>query len=247
MERKSKINNSFYDTLGSLWYEGDNHPIALLRAESRITTPWILTEIGKVFKEKKCRVLDIACGGGFHANSLAKKGYQVTGLDISKESLNIAKQYDETKTVDYIVGDACSLPFEAESFDVVSAMDFLEHTEQQEEVVKEAGRVLKKGGIFLFHTFNRNLLSYLFVIKGVEWSIKNAPPNLHTFDLFIKPQEVKKLCEKAGLTIESFLGMAPKVKSTAFWKMLLTRRVPPSFSFKHTPSLSLGYLGTATK
>lgn len=240
------INNDFYETLCEDWYAAYDHPVALLRAENQIRTPWILAEIEKHF-QKPVRLLDIGCGAGLLTNAAAKKGHEVTGIDLSANSLSVAKQHDTTQSVHYECANALDLPFAEGTFDVVTAMDVLEHVEHPDTLIQEASRMLKPNGLFFFHTFNRNLLSYLLVIKGVEWFVRNAPPHMHVYSLFIRPQELQKMCEKHHLIPEKWIGLRPKIGNWAFFKLLSTRVVPPDFQFCFSKSLSTGYCGIARK
>ncbi len=245
MAREQKvINNRFYDDLHAAWYEENNHPIALLRAENQARNPWIIKTIHDYGKEQ-ANVLDIGCGGGLLTNALACAGHRVKGIDLSQTSLDQAKQRDQTQSVEYLRCDAEQLPFEAATFDVVCAMDFLEHVENPEKIIAEASRVLKPGGLFFFHTFNRNVLSYLLVIKGVEWLVPNTPEEMHIYRLFIRPDELQKLCLKAGLRIQSIQGLMPDLRRASFWKSLFRRRISPDFPFTFTSSAKVGYLGFA--
>lgn len=240
------INNDFYETLHEGWHTAQDHPIALLRAENAVRTPWIAEEIGKRFNSK-VNVLDIGCGGGLLTNYLAKLGHDVSGIDISQNSLTVAKKYDETKKVQYKHANAYELPFNDKLFDVACAMDILEHVEEPERLIQEASRILKPGGIFFFHTFNRNILSKLLVIKGVDYFVKNAPKNMHVYNLFIKPEEAVQMNLRAGLIVESMIGLVPTIMHRAFWKLAFTRTVPKDFSFHFTKSLLTGYCGIAVK
>jgi 2-polyprenyl-6-hydroxyphenyl methylase/3-demethylubiquinone-9 3-methyltransferase len=240
------INNEFYEELLDKWHKAYDHPVALLRAENQIRVPWVLSEIAK-YHSQNASLLDIGCGGGFLTNAAQIAGHTVTGIDLSESSLSIAHQLDTTKKVRYIKANAYSLPFPDKSFDVVSAMDVLEHVDNPSLLISEASRVLKKGGLFFFHTFNRNPFSYLLVIKGVEWFVKNTPPNMHIYSLFIKPSELKILCSKHSLQVSSFIGLRPKFFSLPFLQLLLTRKVSPQFSFSFSKSLLTGYSGFAKK
>lgn len=245
MERQAcsqTINNEFYDELGNDWYTSENHPIALLRAENALRVPWIIEEIGK---EKS--VLDIGCGGGFLTNALAKAGHQAFGIDVSGKSLEVAKKRDTTGTVQYQKANAYALPYENESFDVVCAMDVLEHVEEPSLLIQEASRVLKSEGLFFFHTFNRNFLSYLIIIKGVDWCVPNAPKNMHVYPLFIKPKELKQLLFDKKLAITTLKGFRPKIFSRSFLKMLFSRKIPDDFGFRFSKNLDIGYCGAAKK
>jgi len=240
------VNNDIYETLGARWYGAEDDPVALLRAESQLRNPWVVERIREAFHDEPCSVLDIGCGGGFLANHLAIAGHRVTGLDSSADALHVATAHDPTRSVIYERGDALSLPFADGSFDVVCAMDFLEHVEDPKRAIAEAARVLAPGGLFFFHTFNRNLLSWLVIIKGVEWFVRNTPPHLHVLRLFLKPEEIAESCLRSGLEAPAFYGVRPKL-GAAFLRLLLTRRVASEFSFVFTSSTRLGFSGLTRK
>jgi 2-polyprenyl-6-hydroxyphenyl methylase / 3-demethylubiquinone-9 3-methyltransferase len=241
------VNNEIYHELGERWYKAKDDPVALLRAESRARNPWIVREINQHFSPSTAHVLDVGCGAGFLSNDLARQGFEVTGLDASENSLAVARHHDATGKVRYQLGDAYQLPYADESFEAVCAMDFLEHIEKPERVIAEIGRVLKPGGLFFFHTFNRNLMAWLIVIKGVEWVVKNTPRDLHILKLFIKPEELKTMCEHSGLRMESLQGLVPKIQQRALWRMILRGVVDDEFEFHFTKSTLTGYAGFAVK
>lgn len=248
MERKNAnvINNAFYDDLNQMWYGSLDHPIALLRAENNLRNPWIADILHKTFTYP-CKVLDIGCGGGFLSNELARRGHLVHGIDLSEKSLEIATKTDSTKSVQYQRASGYELPYPDSIFDAVCAMDLLEHVENPAQVIAEAARVLKKDGLFFFHTFNRNFLSYFMVIKGVEWCFSNTPKNMHVYPLFIKPKELATICENHGLFIKKIVGCRPDFSQSAFWKMLFTRKVQEDFRFIFTSSPRTGYTGYSVK
>ena len=177
----------------------------------------------------------------------SRQGIDVVGFDASAESLGVARLHDATARAQYQQGDANHLPFANESFEVVCAMDFLEHVEQPPQIIAAAARVLKPGGMFFFHTFNRNWGAWLFGIKGVEWFVKNTPRDLHLHRLFIKPAELQQYCEQSGLRVPAIYGLAPVVASRSFWKMVATGKVDDDFQFQFIRSVLLGYIGFATK
>ncbi len=244
---KVQVNNEYYHDLGEGWHTADDDPIALLRAESKIKNPWVIETILETLGPGKKDILDVGCGAGFLSNAMAVAGHSVSGLDMSNESLAIAKKYDETNSVNYLYGDAYQLPFENESFDVVSAMDFLEHVEEPVRVIQEAQRVLKPGGVFFFHTFSKNILAYLVVIKLVEWFLPKTPKHLHILRLFISPKELEKMCTLAKLKVVHMHGIKPVLSKWSFWSSLLKRRIHPDFKFEFTKSTLISYIGYAKK
>lgn len=246
MVQKARINNAFYEELGEDWHNSFDHPVALLRAENALRNPWIASVLEKQQRAFQT-FLDIGCGAGFLTNELALRGHQVFGIDLSPSSLEVAQSRDLTKSVEYQQASAYSLPFPDQSFDAVAAMDLLEHVEDPERVIQEASRVLKPGGLFFFHTFNRNLWSYLLVIKGVEWCLKKAPKEMHVYHLFLKPKEVTAFCKRHQLQVKEIRGVAPVLCSPSFFKLLLKGEIDSTFRFTFTSILSSGYTGYSLK
>jgi len=243
----SEVDNDYYHHLGEDWLNAKDDPIALLRAESKIKNPWVIETIKKELGNDSKAVLDIGCGAGFLSNAIALEKHHVHGIDMSEESLAIARKYDTTKTAQYQSANAYSLPFENNSFDVVCAIDFLEHVEEPEKVIAEASRVLRPGGIFFFHTFSKNLLAYFVIIKLVEWFLPKTPKNLHILRLFISPKQLKRMNELANLKTIKMFGIRPRIEKLSFWISLFKREVHNDFSFAFTKSTLLSYIGYAQK
>lgn len=241
MANTNEVDNSIYDNYGDQWYTAVDDPIALLRAENKVKSPWILARI-----KVPSVVLDVGCGAGFLTNELALAGHKVTGVDLSETSLEVAGRYDQTKTVTYKVANAYELPFPDASFDVLCAMDFLEHVEDPAKVIKEFSRVLKPGGKFFYHTFNRNIISWFVIIKLVEWLIPKTPKNMHVLRLFIKPWELKQYCQLAQMETKELIGIKPVFSSIPITK-IFSGVVPPEMRFELTSSLMTSFLGVAVK
>jgi 2-polyprenyl-6-hydroxyphenyl methylase/3-demethylubiquinone-9 3-methyltransferase len=245
MEKNIEVDNSIYEQYGERWYTAYDDPVALLRAENKAKFPWILNKL-RTFCDHHGSILDVGCGGGFLSNELARQGYKVTGVDLSPESLKVARAYDVTKSVSYQEADAFKLPFPDASFDALTAMDFLEHVERPDLVIKEFSRVLKPGGLFFFHTFNRNPIAWLVVIKLLEWFIKNTPKNMHVIRLFIKPKELAQYAQSAQMQVMSMIGIRP-VFSSIGWEMVRSGVVSKHMEFKLTKGTMLSYMGVARK
>ena len=237
------VDNTIYEDLGERWYGARDDPVALLRAEARLRTAWVLAAL----PGPALRILDVGCGGGFLSNPLAAAGHETLGLDLSRGALAVARRHDGTGRVRYLAGDALRLPFPRACFDAVCAMDFLEHIPDPGAFLAEAARVLRPGGRFFFHTFNRNPVSHLVAIKGVEWVVRNTPPRLHVIGMFIKPGELAALCAGHGLEVRELRGVRPRILAWPFLKLLLTGTVDDRFQFRFTRSLLLGYCGIAVK
>jgi 2-polyprenyl-6-hydroxyphenyl methylase/3-demethylubiquinone-9 3-methyltransferase len=243
------VNNEYYHDLGEKWYEAQDNPIALLRAESRLRSPWIANRIHEFFsyQTRPVQILDVGCGAGFLSNALGREKFDVTGLDLSLSSLNVAQSRDLGGKVKYLQADAYNMPFEDESFDVVTSTDFLEHVSEPKQVLKEVSRVLRPNGFFFYHTFNRNFLSRFLVIKSMEWFVKNTPEDLHVYDLFIKPKDLQAWLLDEHMTTMEVHGIRPKILQIPMLKLLFQGVVDPRFQFRWTSSLAISYVGIARK
>lgn len=242
IDDRQRVNNTMYDTLADRWYEAWDDPVALLRQETQAKLVWA---VPLMLRKSVSTILDIGCGAGFVSNGLAKHGFQVTGVDYSRETLDVARHHAPEQNVPrYEWGDAYALPFAAKSFDAVVAFDFLEHVTAPEKIILEVKRVLRPGGLFLFHTFNRNPLAHLVIIKGVEWFVKNTPANMHTIELFIRPSELARMLRDHDFSKPEFHGLRPVI-NRAFFELLRTKVVSPDFRFTATSSTLLSYCGSS--
>lgn len=243
---KEIINNEVYNHLAERWYEAQDDPVALLRNQHKFEVPWILDEIRRNIGYR-AEILDMGCGGGFLSNDLALAGHSVTGIDLSTSSLKVAESRDRTHKVRYLHGDVYQVPFPSESFDVVAAMDLLEHVSDPRKVIAEANRVLRPGGLFFFNTFNKNPLSWLVVIKGMEWFVKNTPKDYHVYSLFINPNKLRGWMDDIGLETMAIRGLRPVFAQKALYQLLRTGVVAKDFRFTFTKFPLIGYTGYAKK
>lgn len=146
------------------------------------------------------KVLDIGCGGGYTCEYMAKKGAAVSGIDLSDISIETAKTHAKEfgLNIDYRTGKAENLPFEDDTFSVITCVDVLEHLEDVAKVIAEVKRVLKPGGIFLFDTINKTFKSKLIMIWLLEYIKKEIPKGTHDWSMFIKPMQMTDYLEKKG-------------------------------------------------
>ena len=241
------VNNAFYDDLGARWFEGDDHAIALLRAESHLKLDYTLGVFERYGVDPGARVLDVACGAGLLSLPLAARGYRVEGVDLSEPSLDEARQrVPDGADATFRVGDATALDAADGTYDAVLLYDMLEHVEDQHGVIAEAARVVRPGGHVLFSTFNRTPLAWLLAIQGFRFVVRDAPDHIHVWRLFLPPSTLAEMAARAGLDVDEVVGSRPRVDG-AFWRSILKRRVDPAFSFTTTRTLGVGYMGVAVK
>jgi 2-polyprenyl-6-hydroxyphenyl methylase/3-demethylubiquinone-9 3-methyltransferase len=153
------------------------------------------------------KVLDIGCGGGILAESIAQSGAETTGIDLSEKALKVAElhalEVGANLTYRSISAEALAQE-QAGHYDVVTCMEMLEHVPDPASVVRACATLCKPGGTLFFSTLNRNPKSYLFAIIGAEYILRLLPKGTHEYAKFIKPSELLAFTRDAKL---DFLGM----------------------------------------
>ena len=155
-------------------------------------------------------VLDIGCGGGILAESMAIKGAHVTGIDLSEKALKVADLHSLESGVQVryeLIAAEDMAAREAGRFDVVTCMEMLEHVPNPASIVRACAALVKPGGHIFFSTLNRNLKSYLFAIVGAEYLLQMLPKGTHDYAKFITPAELSQYCRNAGITVNALKGL----------------------------------------
>ena len=156
------------------------------------------------------KVVDIGCGGGILAESMAACGALVTGVDLSEKALGVARLhlYESGQTIDYRLISAEDISREAPGrFDVVTCMEMLEHVPDPASTIRACAALVKPGGYVFFSTLNRNIKSYLMAVVGAEYILNLLPKGTHEYAKFIKPSELARYVREAGLDVEELIGM----------------------------------------
>jgi 2-polyprenyl-6-hydroxyphenyl methylase/3-demethylubiquinone-9 3-methyltransferase len=228
------------------WYIAQDQPTAILRAQKIAEIPWVLAEI-KRYIGLRGNVLDLSCGVGLNSNAVAQAGYQICAIDLSVSALRIAKARDTTGQVEYVIGDAYRSPYPSEHFDVVLAIDLLNNVSDPQAILAEAYRVLKPGGLFIYNSFNKNFLSWIFIYQLTKRIFVDRNPDFLIYSLFLKPQNIQNWLEELGMENLNTCGLRPQISIFSTIKLLRLGFVPREFSFRLTSSLRLSYLGSAKK
>ena len=155
-------------------------------------------------------VLDVGCGGGILAESMAAKGANVTGIDMGAAPLNVAKLHllESNQTVEYKQITAEDMAKDKPAhFDVVTCMEMLEHVPDPSSIIQSCFELVKPGGHVFFSTINRNPKSYLLAIIGAEYILRMLPKGTHDYRKFIKPSELHQWARQTGLNIHKLIGM----------------------------------------
>jgi 2-polyprenyl-6-hydroxyphenyl methylase/3-demethylubiquinone-9 3-methyltransferase len=156
------------------------------------------------------KVVDVGCGGGILAESMAERGATVTGIDMGEAPLAVARLHlkESGQSVNYeqITAEALA-EREPGQYDVVACMEMLEHVPDPASTIAACAKLVKPGGYVFFSTINRNPKSWLFAIVGAEYILNLLPKGTHEYMKFIKPSELERWVRGADLSVQEFTGM----------------------------------------
>lgn len=167
------------------------------------------------------KVLDVGCGGGILADSMARKGADVLGIDLAGKALRVAQLHAleaQTPNVQYreISVEALAVEYPA-SFDVVTCMEMLEHVPDPASVVRACFQLVKPGGWVFFSTINRNAKAFMLAIVGAEYVLNMLPRGTHEYAKMIRPSELAASCRSAGLNVLHTRGLEYNPVTRRYW------------------------------
>jgi 2-polyprenyl-6-hydroxyphenyl methylase / 3-demethylubiquinone-9 3-methyltransferase len=255
------IDNDYYNLEGDKWWQSDSllylmksfiNPVRLDYSRKKL-----LIELN--ISPQNRTALEVGCGGGMLCEEIAGMGFITTGIDPSEESLRAASNHARLSglNINYDSGRGEALPYNDKTYNVVFCCDVLEHVRDLPKVISEVSRVLKPEGVFIYDTFNRTLISKLFVIKiSQEWKRwAFMPSNLHVWEMFIKPEELKSLLRQNNLEWKEHRGIRPDIPLLKILNYL-RKRVNGKLTHKdivnkvhlvESNSMSTMYMGYAIK
>ncbi|MBU3631133.1 bifunctional 2-polyprenyl-6-hydroxyphenol methylase/3-demethylubiquinol 3-O-methyltransferase UbiG [Polynucleobacter sp. AP-Melu-500A-A1] len=194
-----------FSALAHRWWD-PNSEFKPLHAINPLRLNWIKSFVNLEGK----KVVDIGCGGGILAESIAQSGADTTGIDLSEKALKVAELHalEVGANLTYRAISAEDLAQEqAEQYDVVTCMEMLEHVPDPASVVRACAALCKPGGTLFFSTLNRNPKSYLFAIIGAEYVLRLLPKGTHEYVKFIKPSELVTFTRDARLDLLGMKGL----------------------------------------
>lgn len=157
------------------------------------------------------KVLDVGCGGGILAESMARRGADVMGIDMGEAPLAVAQLHALEMGVENVQYQQIPVEQLAEqqpnSFDIVTCMEMLEHVPDPSSIIQACAKLVKPGGHVFFSTLNRNPKSFLFAIVGAEYLLQMLPKGTHEFNKFIKPAELIRWARQANLKAHETIGL----------------------------------------
>jgi 2-polyprenyl-6-hydroxyphenyl methylase/3-demethylubiquinone-9 3-methyltransferase len=205
-----------FSDLAHRWWDPDSefrplHQINPLRLD------WIQSYLSLAGK----RVLDVGCGGGILADSMARAGAQVLGIDLSTKALKVAQLHAlEAGTPDVQYREVSAEALAAEqpgSYDAITCMEMLEHVPNPASVVTACSALVKPGGWVFFSTINRNPKSFVFAIVGAEYILNLLPKGTHEYMKFVRPSELAAYCRGVGLELMAARGMEYNPLTRRYW------------------------------
>lgn len=156
------------------------------------------------------RVIDVGCGGGILAESMARLGASVTGIDVVEKNIGIARSHaaDSGLDIDYRQAPASKVVAAGQEFDVVLNMEVVEHVADLDAFMHDCNRLVAEGGAMFVATINRTWLAWLFAIVGAEYVLRWLPRGTHRWHMFRKPGEIHELLRQGGLQVADTVGVA---------------------------------------
>lgn len=225
---------TIYDKVADRWWSDDIRWVRTLKNLVPGRLRWFDRHIDWQGKQ----VLDLGCAGGFMAEAMAARGARVTGIDPAAEAIAAARAHADASglPIRYDVGVGEALPYPDAQFDAVVCVDVLEHVADLPRVLSEVARTLRPGGMFLFDTINRNALARLATITIAEDVLRLLPRGTHDPAMFIKPAELRRAMQNAGLVPGPICGLGPRG---------VNRRL--DLTFGPLPLTAILYMGIARK
>lgn len=204
-----------FEAVASRWWdlEGEFKPLHRINP---LRLGYIAERSGGLFGKS---VLDVGCGGGILAESMAREGAAVTGLDMGAEPLQVARLHalESGVTVEYVQETVEEHAAKhAQQYDVVTCMEMLEHVPDPQSVVNACAQLVKPGGHVFFSTINRNGKAWLMAVVGAEYVLRMVPKGTHDAKKFIRPSELLGWVDQTSLKEIHMTGLHYNPLSNTF-------------------------------
>lgn len=204
-----------FNSQAEYWWDHDHGAFRSLHQINPIRMSFILDNVSLLGRT----ILDVGCGGGILTESLYVEGAEVTGIDLAKNSIEIAKEHALMQN--YNINYECieisqKVAAYNSKFDVITCMEMLEHVPDPQYIINNISKMLDQDGVVFFSTFNRTALSYLFGIIAAEYILKMLPKGTHNYSNFIKPSELSAMLGLANLQIVNIAGLKYNVINKTF-------------------------------
>jgi 2-polyprenyl-6-hydroxyphenyl methylase / 3-demethylubiquinone-9 3-methyltransferase len=218
---KNQRQTENFDSLSKFWWDENDKSYKVLREINKIRVEYLKEKVLEHFdisSTQSLEVIDVGCGGGILASSLANDFNKITAIDASLLSIEEAKLYASKHgitNINYIntTPEEFVLQNKNVKFDIVVSFEVLEHVDNLDLFVKSCTDLVKDDGIILFSTINKNIKSYLLAIFLAENVLRWIPKGMHVYENLIKPSEINNILEKYSFKISEMKGLSFNVFS----------------------------------
>jgi 2-polyprenyl-6-hydroxyphenyl methylase/3-demethylubiquinone-9 3-methyltransferase len=216
-----------FERMAKTWWD-ERGPMAPLHKFNPVRLAYIRDQAAAHFNRDKkqagcltgLRILDIGCGGGILSEPLARLGASMVGADPATANIEVARSHaaQEGLSIDYRDATAESLADAGERFDIVLAMEVVEHVTDVDLFVRRCGEMVKPGGMMIAATINRTVKSFALAIVGAEYILRWLPRGTHRWDKFVTPDELETAMSHADLRVVDERGVIYNLLSDA-WQL----------------------------
>lgn len=209
-----------FDALASRWWD-PHGPMRPLHRMNPARIEWIVGRMARHFTNQAgITLLDVGCGGGLASEALARRGCQVLGLDAAPDVIEAARvhAHGADLALTYRIGSTEDLLAEGSSFQVITALEVIEHIPDPAHFVRTLAGLLEPGGLLILSTLNRSWRSFLTAKVGAEYVLRMLPVGTHDWKKFISPAELAGLLRAAGLLVVDSAGLVPAAV-TGGWRI----------------------------
>jgi 2-polyprenyl-6-hydroxyphenyl methylase / 3-demethylubiquinone-9 3-methyltransferase len=217
IERFSRIAGEWWDPAGKFAPLHRLNPLRIGYIRDRAAQHWQRDALSGA-PLQGLSLLDIGCGGGLLSEPMARLGAQVTGVDAAARNIRVAAQHagKQGLDIDYRQGTAEALAETGTQFDIVLALEIVEHVADVELFLKSCGRMVKPGGLLFLSTLNRTAKAWALAIAGGEYILRWLPRGTHDWKKFLKPSEVVNGLDAAGIAAQEIVGVVYSPLSRAW-------------------------------
>jgi 2-polyprenyl-6-hydroxyphenyl methylase/3-demethylubiquinone-9 3-methyltransferase len=208
VERFSRIADEWWDPAGKFAPLHRLNPVRIGYVRDRAAAHW-QREALSGHPLEGLSLLDIGCGGGLLSEPMTRLGAQVTGVDASARNIAVASLHAERQglAIDYRQGTAEALAAEGARFDVVMALEIVEHVSDVDLFLRSCGQMVKPGGLLFLSTLNRTAKAWALAIAGAEYVLGWLPRGTHDWKKFLKPSEVARGLRAGGIETDDIVGV----------------------------------------
>ncbi len=208
VERFQRIAGEWWDPNGKLAPLHQLNPVRIGYIRDRAAAHWQRDPLGGA-PLQGLNLIDLGCGGGLLCEPMARLGARVTGIDAAPQNIATARLHAEGQglAIDYREATAEAMAAVGTQYDIVLALEIVEHVSDVDLFLKSCGRLVKPGGLLFLSTLNRTAKAWALAIAGAEYVLRWLPRGTHDWKKFLKPSEVVRGLEAGGIAVQEIVGV----------------------------------------